>query len=425
MKRRSDNGEQGVVGVQRRREVALFNKHVADPVMRDGEVALPSGISGIGLCEAFGDLLTALIARQSRGQGTARHLMVADEHRDPHRPASAVAVLLRREVEHTAAVRHPSAVGHLPGDGSSVVIVAEPHRTRGQPRHLLRCLPSLALRRQPRAHDLLHQPVHAEVRRAVVELAPGDEAGLRQLVECPVERRLGHHGVRAVEHRLQYVQRDLVRRHMREHADHRRRLRARRAAFDRVAFDDVVERQVERRVDAAAVAAVRRASVGLVGPELGEAPAIRGERQPPVAAAFAPRMRQRQRQTPKLLGQHRRLLPVALLPPVGGLAQQRDGGLGREHVEFHGLVPVWIAARHYHMRIALRPPRRDHARPRRVVVDEQPGLIGLTRGNQGQCLARSGLAVVAARDVRHLLRPSSIRSSTSVSAFSARSHHTP
>ena len=50
-----EDREGGVEGVQRRRQVALVNEHVADLLLRDGEVALPSDISGVGLGEAFGN----------------------------------------------------------------------------------------------------------------------------------------------------------------------------------------------------------------------------------------------------------------------------------------------------------------------------------------------------------------------------------
>ena len=52
----------GLIAVERGREIALSPKHVADVVVRDGEVALPGGISGIGCGEALYDRLRGLIA---------------------------------------------------------------------------------------------------------------------------------------------------------------------------------------------------------------------------------------------------------------------------------------------------------------------------------------------------------------------------
>ena len=46
------DGEGGLEGGERGGEVALGREHVADLFLRDGEVALPSGISGVGLGEA-------------------------------------------------------------------------------------------------------------------------------------------------------------------------------------------------------------------------------------------------------------------------------------------------------------------------------------------------------------------------------------
>ncbi|GBF26801.1 hypothetical protein MnTg02_01842 [bacterium MnTg02] len=51
------DGPRGLVGGERVGEVALFKEHVTDLDVRDGEVALPSGISGIGLGQAFEDIV--------------------------------------------------------------------------------------------------------------------------------------------------------------------------------------------------------------------------------------------------------------------------------------------------------------------------------------------------------------------------------
>ena len=48
------NGEGGLVAVERGREVALFDEHVADVAMRDTELALSAGISWVG----FGQLVS-------------------------------------------------------------------------------------------------------------------------------------------------------------------------------------------------------------------------------------------------------------------------------------------------------------------------------------------------------------------------------
>ena len=45
----------GLVGGERVGDVALVNEHVADLDVRDGQVALPSGVFGVGLGEAFSD----------------------------------------------------------------------------------------------------------------------------------------------------------------------------------------------------------------------------------------------------------------------------------------------------------------------------------------------------------------------------------
>ena len=47
------DGEGGLEGVERVGELALGHEHVADLAMRDGEVALPLGVVGVGLGQAF------------------------------------------------------------------------------------------------------------------------------------------------------------------------------------------------------------------------------------------------------------------------------------------------------------------------------------------------------------------------------------
>ena len=66
-------GEGGLIGGERGGEVALDSEHVADPVMRDGQVALPFGISGVGLGEAFAYGEGGLIGGE-RGGEVAREL---------------------------------------------------------------------------------------------------------------------------------------------------------------------------------------------------------------------------------------------------------------------------------------------------------------------------------------------------------------
>ena len=49
------DGEAVAVGFQRARRVALRHQHVADLVVRHRQIALPSGVAGVGLGEALGD----------------------------------------------------------------------------------------------------------------------------------------------------------------------------------------------------------------------------------------------------------------------------------------------------------------------------------------------------------------------------------
>src|SRR5208282_4139684 len=47
------DGERGAVGLEAPRQIALFHEHVADPTLRDRQIALPARIAGIGLGEAL------------------------------------------------------------------------------------------------------------------------------------------------------------------------------------------------------------------------------------------------------------------------------------------------------------------------------------------------------------------------------------
>ena len=70
--------ERGLVAGQRRRQVALRYLHVADPIVRDREVALPPGIASIGFGQPLTDRERGLVAGQRRRQVALRHLHVAD-----------------------------------------------------------------------------------------------------------------------------------------------------------------------------------------------------------------------------------------------------------------------------------------------------------------------------------------------------------
>ena len=48
------DGQRGLEALQGVGEVALSNEHVADPLMRDGEVALPLGISRLARGQSLG-----------------------------------------------------------------------------------------------------------------------------------------------------------------------------------------------------------------------------------------------------------------------------------------------------------------------------------------------------------------------------------
>ena len=52
--RRSAMASEVLIGGERARRGCPGNQHVANPALRDGQLALPSGISGVGLGEAFG-----------------------------------------------------------------------------------------------------------------------------------------------------------------------------------------------------------------------------------------------------------------------------------------------------------------------------------------------------------------------------------
>ena len=70
--------EASLIGGQRLGQIALRHLHVADPVVRHRQVALPVRIAGIGLCQAVGDGEIRLIGGQRSGQIALRHLHVAD-----------------------------------------------------------------------------------------------------------------------------------------------------------------------------------------------------------------------------------------------------------------------------------------------------------------------------------------------------------
>ena len=76
--RRSLIVERGLVAGQRRRQVALRLLHVADLVVRDREVALPAGVSGVRFGQTVKDGVRCLVARQRRRQVALRLLHVAD-----------------------------------------------------------------------------------------------------------------------------------------------------------------------------------------------------------------------------------------------------------------------------------------------------------------------------------------------------------
>jgi hypothetical protein len=60
----------GVVAVERGRQVALGDQHVANSVMRDGELALPAGICRIGFGEPVGNNARGVVAVE-RGRQVA------------------------------------------------------------------------------------------------------------------------------------------------------------------------------------------------------------------------------------------------------------------------------------------------------------------------------------------------------------------
>ena len=76
--RRSAIACKGPVARQRRRQVALRLLHVADPVVRDREVALPAGVAGVRFGQALGYRVQGPVARQRRRQVALRLLHVAD-----------------------------------------------------------------------------------------------------------------------------------------------------------------------------------------------------------------------------------------------------------------------------------------------------------------------------------------------------------
>ena len=69
--------ERGLKAGERGVELALGHLHVADPFMRDGEVALPSGIVGIGLGQPLGNRERGLEAVERGVEPALGHLHVA------------------------------------------------------------------------------------------------------------------------------------------------------------------------------------------------------------------------------------------------------------------------------------------------------------------------------------------------------------
>ena len=69
---------QSLIRFQRVGQIALGHLHVADLVVRYRQVALPSGVAGVGLRQALPDGETRLIGGQRGGQSALRHLHVAD-----------------------------------------------------------------------------------------------------------------------------------------------------------------------------------------------------------------------------------------------------------------------------------------------------------------------------------------------------------
>src|SRR5262249_57685527 len=54
--------EGGLIAVERGREIALMPEHIADPVMGHGELTLPASISGVGGGQVLPDRVRGLIA---------------------------------------------------------------------------------------------------------------------------------------------------------------------------------------------------------------------------------------------------------------------------------------------------------------------------------------------------------------------------
>jgi hypothetical protein len=67
-----------LIGLQRSGEIALRLKHVADLVVGDGKIALPSGVAGIGLGQALGNGEAVPVGFQCGGEIALRHQHIAD-----------------------------------------------------------------------------------------------------------------------------------------------------------------------------------------------------------------------------------------------------------------------------------------------------------------------------------------------------------
>src|SRR5215510_15032367 len=73
-----EDGVRGLVGIERGGEVALGAEHVADLVVRQGQVALPAGVAGVGPGEALEDRERGLVGIKRGGEVALGAEHVAD-----------------------------------------------------------------------------------------------------------------------------------------------------------------------------------------------------------------------------------------------------------------------------------------------------------------------------------------------------------